>query len=259
MTQYYNSRNDYDIIRDYILNGRSKIERKVAHNTIARIDEDTIIIKYHASDIVFLTDDSIRLESDGYKTSTTKERLNWYIPKNWYLYQQNHIWYIKHFNADRTWIFKDGLTFYNLEGTNSWDLDLNTCGDPSEIKRIKEIKKRINKYTNKFINQLVSGKMDKPGAGDCWYCSMQTENDGSLGEATNSIDHLESHFDENYLVPSMLMNAIRFYSMSPVANSILHDLWFNPTGRDFGSMMDIFKNQAKSSLKKFLMREFQIA
>jgi len=258
MAQYYNSTNNYQSIYEYILKGRSKIERKVANNTIARIEDDKIIIKYHSSDIVELTESTIKLDSCGYKTYTTKERLNWYIPTPYSLYQKDHVWYVWNYEDKKTYVFQDGIVFIKMQD-RTWNLDLTTCAKQSEIKRIKSTKRKINNYVNKYIKALTQGELKKPSEGDCWYCLFQTEDNISLGQATNNIDHLESHFDENYLVPSLLMNAIRFYPMSPFSNGILGDIWFNPDKPDISWGVDIFKDQARSSLKKFLYREFNIA
>jgi hypothetical protein len=257
---YYDSTNDYESIREYILKGRSKIDRKVANNTIARIEEDKIIIKYHSSDIAELTQFTRKLFSGGYKTYTTKERLNWYIPSPYSLYQSKGVWYIWNYQDKSEHVFAEGLEFYMPYGVDPWEINQNTCADKSAADKIKSLRKKINAYTNQYVKLLISDKLDTPGGGDCWYCHFQTQNDESLGESSKDTDHLESHFDEKYYVPSMLMNSIRFYSMSPLANGTLHELWFNsnPSDKDISWGLDILERQAKSSLRKFLLRQFNI-
>ncbi len=256
MTQTYNSVNDYENIREYVLGGRSKIDRKVANNTTARIDGDKIVIHYHSSDIVELTKHTTKLFSDGWRTYTTKERLNWYIPSPFSLFQSKGVWYIWNYQDKTEYLFDDGITF--ILSDDEWNIDQNTCADESAADRIKFLRKKINQFTNQYVEKLINGELDIPGPGDCWYCHFQTENDGSMGEAFGDTDHLESHFDEKYYVPSMLMNAIKFYSMSLMSNSILNKLWFNPDPKGSSWGMDILKRDAKSSLRKFLLRQFEI-
>lgn len=258
MTQYYNSINNFENIEKYILKGRSKVDRKVANNTIARIEGDKIIIKYHSSDIAELTENTRKLYSDGYKTYTTKERLNWYIPAPYSLYQDRGVWYIWNYQNKSEYIFDEGLTFNKIN--DQWIIDPDSCADKSQADKIKRIRNQINKYTNQYVKKLTNGELESPDAGDCWHCYMsEVESGDSLGEVTENIDHLESHFDEKYYVPSMLMNAIKFYPMSLMANSVLHNLWFNPLPENDNLwLLDILKDQAKSSLRKFLQRQFKI-
>jgi len=263
MTENYAPTN-YNGLKDYILNGRSEFERKIAHNTYARIEGDKIIVKYHNSDIVELTPTTTTLDSCGYKTPTTKERLNWYIPNGHYLYQESYTWYIRkgYWNDENgdIYIFVDGLTFRLLDSDN-WFIDKNTCGNVSDVERIKDIKKKINVYVKNYVTELINGNVESPSGGDCWYCYMQTDKDGdniSIGQAMDNTDHIESHFDEEYYVPSLLYNAVKFYPMSIFANTVLYELW-NDESRDYSWGIDIFKSQVKSSLKKFLLREFNIA
>ena len=249
---------NYESIHEYILKGRSKIDRKIANNTTARIEKDKIIIKYHSSDIAELTESTVKLYSDGYKTYTTKERLNWYSPKPFSIFQNKGIWYVWNYENKSEYLFEDGITFIKSDG--KWELNQNTCGSLLAANRIKSLRKKINEYSNQYVKKLVDGKLPSPGAGDCWYCSFQTDENESMGESFENTNHFESHFDEKYYVPSLLMNAIRFSPVSSFSNSMIYELWFNPNpeNRDLGWGLEIFKTQAKSSIRKFLLRQFKI-
>jgi hypothetical protein len=56
---------------------------------------------------------------------------------------------------------------------------------------------------------IENGELELPSGGDCWHCSMVTEDGESLGDATGDIDHIVSHIAEDYYVPSLLFNALK--------------------------------------------------
>lgn len=74
-----------------LLNGRLRM--KIGHNTYLAQTEETFTVIYHKTDIItFFSNDVVRLNTDGHKTTTTKARLNilsWY-----YVYQRKNVWYV---------------------------------------------------------------------------------------------------------------------------------------------------------------------
>jgi len=175
--------------------------KKVAHNTVeyARAD-GTRVIRLHLTDIVeFLPDGSVRLNTSGFKTHTTKDRLNQYIPKGWVIWADRGVWYVgkRAFSngADDTrFVFCDGITFHS-DGTI-------TGVKAGEFERCKLIAKKITKYC-KALAKLDS--IPKPEAGDCLICAIERD-----GENEMNADHLESHLDEQYFVGSLIYRAMRW-------------------------------------------------
>jgi hypothetical protein len=68
-------------------------------------------IKLHGNVIMTIYRYHIELSSGGWKTLTTKERLNRYLPNGFKLYQKNWEWYIEH--GDKTYDFDDVLWIHN--------------------------------------------------------------------------------------------------------------------------------------------------
>ena len=64
------------------LTGRNSQSRKLANNTtLLRVDPSTIAVKLHSTNVItFHADGRIVFDSGGWKTSTTKERMNSYGP-----------------------------------------------------------------------------------------------------------------------------------------------------------------------------------
>ena len=56
---------------------------------------DVTIHFYHQSAVVVTDGRHYRLDSHGYKTATTKERINRYLPSGFKLVQRDYEWYLK--------------------------------------------------------------------------------------------------------------------------------------------------------------------
>lgn len=81
-----------------------RTQRKVGNNTYAYILSDgSVAIELHGTRVVTIhADDSVTLNSGGYQTSTTKDRINQYSPMR--VYQKNFTWFL----SDGT-PFQDGM------------------------------------------------------------------------------------------------------------------------------------------------------
>lgn len=143
-----------------------KNERPIAHNTRIELDQGFLKIKYHGNPIVELHPDRIILSSCGWMTSTTKERLNWYIPDGYYIYQESGIWYIRNRDDDSVMVFQDRVTFHN-------DNTVSGYGSIEEPKRIKAMTQDIKAYVKGFIQALIDGEIESPNDGDCWSCRFK--------------------------------------------------------------------------------------
>lgn len=181
----------------------TKSERPYANNTrVAKADFENIKITYHGNWIVTLyPDDSISLFACGWKTITTKERLNWFLPDGFSVYQEKSVWYLSDRQAQKRYIFADGITISN---------DRQVTGFiPESDDTTKQTIKAIKRFVNGYVAELLAGKMDKPSGGDCWYCAMVTDDGQNLGDATKNNEHILNHFEESYYVPSLLYNAFK--------------------------------------------------
>lgn len=154
-------------------------------------------IRLHSTDIVTEKDGVITLNSGGWKTVTTKDRINSYSwengSKKWpYILQRNHQWFI----GDG--IFYDGIQF--KDGVQI-----------SPVKLYDELKcKKMLEKIKKYCDLLTEDKLPMPGNGDCWYCLMtDTKTGKSLGDLSENYDHLLQHMKERYIFGSILVNAMR--------------------------------------------------
>ena len=72
----------------------NKDTRKVGNNTYAYIQADgSVAIELHGTNVVVIyLDDSVMLNSGGWRTSTTKDRINQYSPVK--VYQKKFEWFL---------------------------------------------------------------------------------------------------------------------------------------------------------------------
>jgi len=87
------------------LNGRAG--RKLGYNTRLILRDDcTIAVQYHYTDVVTFRPDGATLDSGGWQTSTTRQRIKEYMPVG-SLYQKDYTWYVQAFGE--TVEFFDGM------------------------------------------------------------------------------------------------------------------------------------------------------
>mgnify|MGYP003395764794 CR=1 FL=1 len=66
----------FDLVKSELAKGRGG-SRKYAHNTYLHTDGENIAMRYHETDVAIFAPDFVELQTGGWLTSTTKERLNW--------------------------------------------------------------------------------------------------------------------------------------------------------------------------------------
>lgn len=108
------------------LKGRQS--KKLQNNTYAELNHDgSIGIRLHATQVViYFPDGRVRLTSGGWRTVTTKDRLNEYSP--FYVMQKNHAWTVFDNQGAGHYQFVDGMVF-KLVGS-VWAQILQTQATP---------------------------------------------------------------------------------------------------------------------------------
>ena len=72
----------------------NRMQRKVANNTYARIEQNgDVVFRLHSTDIVTIhPDNTATIQTGGWHSHTTKERINRYSPVR--VYQKNWEWFL---------------------------------------------------------------------------------------------------------------------------------------------------------------------
>lgn len=199
---------------DLKLQGRNHESRKLANHTYLERRGENIAVRLHQTDIlIFSPDGAIEYNTGGWKTSTTKERMNSFGSLN--LWTERGVWYI-----GKGWS-KEGKRVVYADGMKVMpDGTVVGAGEAPDLK----ILKRIKKYSNDFVAALFAGKVPAPSSGDCWDCSLKTESGKTMGQISHS-DHIKSHLKEGYFVPSLLVNAGERFGISPFVKNTVAGLW----------------------------------
>lgn len=177
---------------DARLTGRCATRRKVANNTWAERRDDMIAIRLHSTDVAtFAPDGTITLDSGGWLTATTKDRIHDALPGGWRVWQERGRWYVS--GNGHTYAYADGMTV-------NPDTGLVTGYLPESE---QESQDRVNRKTRASIRRFVAGitasdimQQWENSAGDCLLCRF-----GQTG-------CLESHVFESYFHATLARNAI---------------------------------------------------
>jgi hypothetical protein len=301
--------NSFKECREYLDKGKYRLktmDRPIAHNTrVIQLDDGTIGIKLHDTYIIKyysnlldgkyydLKDDSIQLNTGGWKTVTTRDRMNRFCPLHVWtesniMYVSKHNWYtiyqnkkngieskVFHFR-DRMWFNPDGKVWVK---ENSEPIRLKPFSKKEEQKKRKQLK-AINTFICNYVNKLTSGKMGKPGGGDCFYCQGEsnpncTTEFGTLSKDEGykkldkpNPDHLISHIKEKYYVPSIVWSAIRSECYdsegvwgnpnmtSGLAEVDKHNIscYFNPNAGHKPMANDMTERRLKKIMKQYFIK-----
>jgi len=213
-------------------------KRKLGNNTYLVIrDDDGYGIRLHDTEVVIHYKDRIVLNSGGYKTLTTKSRMNDYSTHT--IYQKNHVWYV-----DNEIPFEDGITLYN-NGTIK--------GQGKDPKETIALTKRVKQYSKDYAKEFMKGNIPKPSNGDCWGCLFHKD-----GKPTIAKDHILSHLDDKYYVPSMLYNMLDSGYLSLYAQGVISEIWNDEPINDLYSL-ELVSEQIQKAIYKFCARDLGLA
>src|SRR5579864_7126511 len=102
---------------DSQLSGRNKLSRKVGNNTYlvrnSGVLGDSIHLKLHDTYIItWYADGRTELNSGGWRTVTTKARINEHLEDGFGISQVKGLWYVTRYQSDKfedVCMFEDGL------------------------------------------------------------------------------------------------------------------------------------------------------
>jgi hypothetical protein len=235
-----------------ILNGREI--RKVDNNTyLEKLQDGSIGLRLHDTHVVkYLPDDTVVLDSGGWRTVTTKDRINNYAPIR--LWQNKGIWYVNTFLKGPSFFYEDKM---KIKGGQV------VAGKPfngEQLKAAKKEKQVIKTYVSGYLQALRSGQIEAPSAGDCFYCAMKTKEGATLGEASRNNEHLQLHMEEKYYVPSLVVRAMEMFGASSFAKQVIGKaFWGEGININDSWEWGIASNQIEKMLIRYIQRQFGYA
>jgi hypothetical protein len=199
---------------------RGANERKLSKVVTLRKDGETVIVRLYDTAIVTIHENFAVLNAGEYKTETTKAYLNDFLGSRGHIWSQDGIWVYGYKGTQFRAAYDQTTVFYNaLCVRTDGSLVTEAIDFAAERKRRTALRRKVTKYINGFEAVLKAGEVGNPGPADCFYCQGLVQNsalnDGKLvvtnnaNNATDNTDHLWSHIEESYYVPSLLFNAIK--------------------------------------------------
>lgn len=232
--------------------------RKVANNTyMQRRENGTIAIRLHSTDVVtFHPDGRVTLDAGGWRTVTTKQRMNLFAPAGVRISQDRGLWTVQVGGWENgvSYGYADGITIHP-DGTVS-----GATADPrTELK----LRASIRKYVAGYMAALKAGEVEAPGAGDCFFCGMRVVEPSAkagetLGEASHDTSHLMAHMRERYYVPSLAARAVETFHNAPAVMQQLYSM-FAGSGVPAFMNGDWAGDRIAKALRRYLYRQFGLA
>lgn len=177
----------------------------LANNTVEYRKDGTRVIRLHHTDIMtFLPNGKIRLNSGGWQTVTTKERLNRYLPRPYGISQRKGQWSLCAHWSDDCVPFYDGIEFDPAKGLPKAKVSVTA--------KNAKLAAKINRLVDKVYKME---QLPMPGPGDCWFCNLRDKDGHTMGELGDNTDHLMSHIKEGYLHGSLIANALAATGRNP--------------------------------------------
>lgn len=226
------------------LTGRNANRRKLANNTyLERREDGSIAVKLHATDILtFHANGDAVLSTGGWRTVTTKARMNEYL-SGIRLSQSRGQWYVWDCAKQaEIGLYQDGMILHaNGKITGMAALSIAT----SALK----LRRKVQRYAKDYVAALKAGKVPAPSNGDCWGCLMKAT-DGTM--PMGGRDHILSHIDEHYYVPSLLLRSLETFPASIAMKDTVARLWQGDTTNPWGDW--IFR-QLQKNISRYCLRE----
>ena len=217
--------------------------------------DDKIAVRYHDTDIVtYLSNGDIVLDSGGWRTPTTKGKMSEYIGGwrgGWGVSQVKGLWFVyRHGTPEQPGItvgFADGITLHP-DGT------ITGFAPESDKQAEKKLRAAIRKYAQNFTTALLAGKIGAPSSGDCLLCNLDRAalQQGKIADPGDS-EHIRSHIDESYFVPSLLINAMDEMGASIMDRQTVHELMHGVTVHE--TFKGWLARDISSILRRYLYRK----
>lgn len=216
--------------------GKPSDSRKIGNNTYVERRGEDIAVKLHNTDVVtYRPDGSITLDSGGWRTVTTKARMNEFSPLS--VGSVRGVWQVSpRYDWDNAALFHDGITAFP-DGGGRFTLTV----DPDAERRVREardMQRRITNFTKRFRVE-IDGNGTVDTTGDCFLCLLGQQ-DG----------HLLQHIEEDYYVPTMFANACKARGY-PIPFALIE--------RDSGKLDSMGRRVLRRYLSGALVRELATA
>jgi hypothetical protein len=242
-----------------IMDGINAVKSKlIALNTVEYWTKDgDRVIRLHDTNIMtFKANKDIVLNSGGWLTPTTKDRINQFLPTNYRISQNKKIWYliVGDYENNESFIFQDGITIKKSG---------KIARAKKSVKTTEKLLKKASQFCKDYIDKFMKGLVPLPSGGDCWHCSLKAVEDnkplGDVVHDTTKNNHIYQHVKEKHYVPSLLYNALEEQPISILGMNVVYKIWHKEDIESIENFRDMTASQALWSLKKYIFKRLGLA
>jgi hypothetical protein len=225
--------------------GAKKSERPWGNNTRVRQDAKAIVITLHSTEVAHVRPDgSITLNTGGWQTVTTKDRLNKVLALaggHWRVWTEKSLWMLHYFTPGDFTENRPIPSYAFADGVTVWP-DGRIEGQAPEPPT--KLRKAAKAYVNKLVAALFDGSLPAPSAADCIFCQ------GNFDDASLRDEHIGSHIEEGYLVPTLLWNVIADATaqIGPAPRDYAQEILWKHGGKRYANLDDITSRQLKRAV-----------
>lgn len=269
---------DYDAAVTYLRRARDEAAGRLLPGAATRlvwVERDGVrcpAVRYHETPVVtWCPNGDVVLDSGGWRTVTTRARIDAYLPAGWGLYADRGVWWLCEgvywSDPAQKHAFADGITIRGEGGT------VVGAAPAVDLKARAAERKAIAAYVTNYMAALTAGDVPPPGPGDCWFCLLALKPEGATrsdlprggaprwGELRHRADdpghHLRAHLDEDYYVPSLLLRALEVMGAGPIHQDAV--LWYmhgQPAGHGYAERWTApLLRDAARMLRRYMLRE----
>ena len=237
----------YAELAEFLEQGKDKTSRPAENNTrVIRLDASTVGVRLHETIVIrFTGEGAITLDSGNWRTVTTKERMNAYLPMPWRVYSEKGQWRFYNMQTRESWGYADGLTVLP-DGTVTGTLP------PDKEREEKENRKAVKAYARGYVDALAKGQTDNDNP--CEEC-VDHFDDGRIPDTAHLWGHIRA---KEY--PYTLSEYLTYTAHSPHLSSFARDTWYPYTlaGRigEVDAWSSIAKRQYTRAIEQFLFAQF---
>lgn len=171
----------------------------------ANMERTKIGVRYHDTFVlIWDAEDTIELYTRGYRTMTTRRRMNTYLPEPWMVYTEEGVWYLSEgsYGSLRS-VFVEGITI-RLNASALGRVYQPRDGE-EEKKLILWERQIIRTYAAHYLGLLWAGSFPVPQASQCLQC-FENDHPALRYSADN---HLRRHVLENRYPSKLIFNALK--------------------------------------------------
>jgi hypothetical protein len=215
-------------------------KRKLDNNTQLIVRDDGAYgVQLHATQVAIHYADRVVLDSGGWQTVTTKDRMNKFTEAR--LWSERGVWFVSW--RGQTVPYADGMTLHN---------DRRIDGAGTDPQATVKLRKAVNKYAKEYAEAFVRGEVPQPSGGDCWACCMVTaEGKAPMGGP----DHIHSHLSDRYFVPSILNRQREHFA--PFVAGVIGSIWRHEAVPE--SLVDLARERIQKAVRSFCFAELGLA